>query len=214
MKARRRGLTLIELMVTTVLAGLIMSSLMHVVTMTGRMQHTMAQTAARDLAWQKRLTQQLSRDLTHTHTATWADGMLLLEGWNGWDRRTGEAIHEPSRIVYRLVTIGPEQMALVREQRDLLDLGQQRPKSTLIAVNVESMAIEARNTSRDVIHSDEFSSGPQASEPTSLSETRRAYEDSRDPSDGKWDLIITFDVDKPVVVPIPTLALQPERRLP
>ena len=166
-----RGLTLIELMATTVLAGLLMTSLLQVITMTGRTRDVMDTAPLHKDAWQARLTDRLQTDLEQALDYSIADGVLQIEGWAGWDRATNEATHEPARITYRVVasntfnihtiktTLPSDHTTrvatgdtsvgegggggglLVREQRDVLDLGQQRPAATLMAMGVESLSL-------------------------------------------------------------------------
>lgn len=102
-----------------------------------------------DAVWRERLVGQVRQDVTQAHTVVWADSQLQIESWSGGDRQTGEANHEPARLVYHLRDGGAGGQVLVRDQRDLLDLGQQKPAATLMAFGIESWSVEANRDDTD-----------------------------------------------------------------
>ncbi|MEM8738835.1 MAG: prepilin-type N-terminal cleavage/methylation domain-containing protein [Planctomycetota bacterium] len=137
--SRHRGLTLIELLAATALAALLMVTLLQVIQTTGRSRAAMDTIQLEGSAWRARLTGVMQADLNHSRRAAWDGQQLLIEGWNGWQRSTREPAHEPAHTVYRFIeTPAPSTTGylLVREQRDLLDLGQQRPTQELLAAGI------------------------------------------------------------------------------
>ncbi|MEM9916316.1 MAG: hypothetical protein AAF911_15280 [Planctomycetota bacterium] len=138
------GLTLIELLATTALAGLLMVTLLQVIETTGRSRVTMDASPLYDEAWQFQLANLIRKDIAQARSVRWQDDQLIIEGWNGWDRKTREPAHEPALTVYRLVAApnaSTPGRLLVREQRDLLDLGQQQPTRELMAFGITDWAI-------------------------------------------------------------------------
>jgi len=133
------GLTLIELLATTALASLLMVTLLQVIEATGRSRAAMDDSPLHDNVWRVQLGNLIQTDLTQARSVRWQDDQLAIEGWSGWDRSTREPAHEPALTVYRL--LDPSNASklgrmLVREQRDLLDLGQQQPTRELMAFGV------------------------------------------------------------------------------
>lgn len=137
---KRHAFTLIELMATVALAGVLMLALLQVITATGRTQRMMASTPVSSVDPWQRAVAVIERDLQSARSATFHDGVLVLEGVGGWDPSTLEPNHEPAVVRYRRIDAEPP--LLVREQRDVLRLGQQRPWRVLIGVGVERFTLE------------------------------------------------------------------------
>lgn len=135
MKQCGGGFTLIELLATTALAGMLLTALLQVITITGRTRSTMQQQPVAADAWRAQFLSVMRADLRSASFAAWDGQLLRLEGFGGRDRATGEPIHEPAIVTYRRV-----QDTLIREQRDVLDLGQQRPDRRLVALGIKSLA--------------------------------------------------------------------------
>lgn len=140
MSRRSCGFTLIELLATTALAGMLLTALLQVVQLTGRTRTAMQQTPVAGYTWQTQLEAVLRSDLLHASAISWDGRTLELEGYGGRDRATGEPVHEPAIITYRLA-----EDVLVRDQRDLLDLGQQRPQRRCMALGVRAWNLVATN---------------------------------------------------------------------
>lgn len=150
MRKPRYGLTLIELMVTTALAGMLLVVLLQVVTITGRTRALMqakgenSEALSTRTQWRERLERELIDDINATRMIeSKADG-IVIEGHGGWSRLTREHGHEPARVTYRLVKTSPyadQPGFLIRGQRDLLDLGQQSVENELMATGVTAFGL-------------------------------------------------------------------------
>jgi len=137
---RGRGLTLIELLATTALSAILMTTLLQVVVVTGRAKAQMQDASSFQQDSQRQLAGQINADLSAAQSVRWSDEQLVIEGWGGWDRQTREPRHEPAVVVYRLLDTGTSQ-TLIRTQRDVLDLGQQRPAACVLAWDVVGWGI-------------------------------------------------------------------------
>lgn len=161
----RRGLTLIELLATTALAGLLMATLLQVVAATGRTRALIEDNPLQAHTWLDQLAEQLNHDIAAAESARWKNDRLILEGWCGWDRKRLERSHEPAIVTYRLVGGGTSQI-LIREQRDVLDLGQQRPSQSVMAIGVDAWNMSGTSGHQDGPPNTHTSGGGQ---PLSLS---------------------------------------------
>lgn len=137
----KHGFTLIELLATSALAGLLMVALLQVTQTTGRTRAAMGESPLGDGAWRDRLASVLRADIDQALRVTWTGDHLRIEGACGWDRESREPVHEPAVIGYRLIE-NTEGGVLTREQRDLLDLGQQRPQLELLGFGVAGWSFD------------------------------------------------------------------------
>lgn len=161
---RPRGLTLIELMAAAAIASLLMLTLLQVIVGLGRDGRRMRETANKQAAWPSKVQLLLQRDLDAALTVNWTGAALHLEGGIGWASSTTGPGHEPASVVWRLIpttlplsTRNPQdqsdpttQYILVRDQRDLLNLGQSLPARSAVALGLTSMTIDPHKHARDL----------------------------------------------------------------
>jgi prepilin-type N-terminal cleavage/methylation domain-containing protein len=135
-----RGLTLIELLVATALASMLLVAVMSLLkTLAVKRKVLVEQTAM--APWQQSLEEQLRWDLTHARRFEFAAESLWLMGYAARDFATGVITHRRSEVVYRLVRLG-ERTWLLREetQPDMLSNGNRRRE--LVCCGLTTIAME------------------------------------------------------------------------
>lgn len=101
----RRGLTAVEVIVSTMLASMLMVAVL------GVLRGLKSQEAALDVrmpaeVWQRTLDAVLQHDLENSRSYELTARSLLLKGFGGRDVETGSATWEPATIVYEIVEDG------------------------------------------------------------------------------------------------------------
>ena len=149
----RCGFTLLELLAATAIAAVLLTAVLRVVMLIDRTRSNYSGDVADEPRVPARVLALIEQDLG---VASWVRAeinQVTLEGPCGLDRGTLEPAHEPATVSYRLVDPEPgsvrEELAatlggvLIREQRDLLDLGQQRPRRLALLDGVASFGLSS-----------------------------------------------------------------------
>lgn len=139
----RRGFTLIEMLLATVLAALLLGG---VLTVTAAMSRDAARAATPTEPARSSIVRLLEWDLTNAATMQPSDDgqSLTLVGNGALDRRTMSPDGRLARVVYR---IDPQTRALAREQRYLDDEVRPEPWIELLGTGVKRIDISATTES-------------------------------------------------------------------
>jgi len=139
----RRGFTLIELMVATVLAALLMAAVLGVLKGVTRSQKTLMRG---DTAppWQARLISQLEWDLTNSRSVVPTVDGFQLKGFAGRDFASGAALHGPTTVQYAVRNVAG-QLWLVRGEAHLDSLSLDNDSLELVCNRVERIALNSPN---------------------------------------------------------------------
>jgi len=135
----RRGFSLIELLVATLLMALLRGAVSLAVGALARDQRRIeARQAKPD---HSAVLEQLRWDLTNSDTFTPTRDGVVLNGHGGIDRKTLAPTGRPARVTYRVRTEKDGPAVLLREQRYLDDPVRPEPWVEMVAVNVREIVL-------------------------------------------------------------------------
>lgn len=137
----RLGMTVIELLVATTLAAMLMVVLLAVLGTIDIQRRELLENAPQPL-WHNRLADQLTWDMTHASRLNWREGRLDLHGLGSRDFDTGTATHRPAHVVYFIRQIG-ETSWLLRRETHLSDLTLAKPRVELLCAGVSSITLQS-----------------------------------------------------------------------
>jgi prepilin-type N-terminal cleavage/methylation domain-containing protein len=150
----RRAFTLIEMMVATVLAALLMGGVLLMVTAISRDRARIARDETASPASKARLVEQFRRDLTSATTMTPIGGRaLILEGHGGLDPQTLSPTGRLTRVVYEVRGKG-KAAALFRSQAYLDEPTRPEAWTELVAMNVNAFAVLAETADGEAVRRD------------------------------------------------------------
>ena len=114
---RRRGFTLIEVLVTTALAALVMVAVLEVVRSTGRLRAAMDRTAHTE-PWADQVLDRIEQDLLQSDLVTTSKTSVVMTGYSSMNTDSTDRTHRPVRVRY-LIEDGEGDVAgvLIREQQ-------------------------------------------------------------------------------------------------
>jgi prepilin-type N-terminal cleavage/methylation domain-containing protein len=139
---RAPGFTLIEMLMSLVLALLLMMVLLSVIT---SMRRGRDQVLKQD--WADEITTTLvelfRHDLSYAQNMTSAPGKIRIDGIGGLSDATLDATHLPAQVTYRLDERGGRQ-CLFRVQKNLGELSNRAMSSELVAVGVRDIQMQVQ----------------------------------------------------------------------
>lgn len=130
-----RGMTMIELLAATVLASMLMVSVIGIL-LTISAQARALRTAATAIPWREQLRAQLRWDLSNTKTMTWNAGELRLHGLAGRDFATATVTQLPSEVVYSIRRLAGQNW-LLRSEQDVDSRSNRNRRTELVCFGVE-----------------------------------------------------------------------------
>lgn len=144
----RRGLTLIELLAASILALLLVGSVLGILNSVTRRQAVLLNPADRAsrLPWESRLASQFYWDLLNSRRLWAKPGAIILEGFGGRDFETQLPLHCPATICYELVTHG-DRKDLHRREIHPDSRSLENSVSELVCIGVDGISLETDNLS-------------------------------------------------------------------
>jgi prepilin-type N-terminal cleavage/methylation domain-containing protein len=147
----RFAFTLIEMMVASVLAALLMGGVLLMVTAIGRDRARIARDEVASAGSKSRLVDQFRRDLTSATTMTPIGGRaLILEGHGGLDPQTLAPTGRLTRVIYEVRGKG-KTAALFRSQAYLDEPTRPEAWTELVAMNVNAFAVLAETPDGEAV---------------------------------------------------------------
>lgn len=139
----RHGFTLLEMILATLLASLLMMAVLQVMSSITRSAARMSLVQMDD-PWHQQARLVLERDLVHAWRCRFADGQLHLEGPLALDHE-GRAIHLPAMVTYRIQAASTHDgmTAWVRIQREPDALSRRPPRIDALVWDVRQVAVDA-----------------------------------------------------------------------
>jgi prepilin-type N-terminal cleavage/methylation domain-containing protein len=148
--SRRRGFTLVEMMLATVLAAMLIGGVMTVASGLSRDRRRMQErmTAQRPTV----LIELLRKDLANASAVIWSSdaGTVVLVGHGGLDPKSLTPTGRLAEVTYRVRGRGAA-AALVREQRYLDDAIRPQPWREVVSVGVRDFAIAASSDDAETV---------------------------------------------------------------
>ncbi len=138
--ARRTGMTLVELVLATVLAAMLMATVLGVLNSLTR-QRDLLIGRRPPRAWQSALADQLTRDMWNSRRIAVGPQTLRLAGYAGRDFDSGQATHRPTEITYYVVNDGT-QTWLLRREVHLDELSNDNWQTELVCQGVARLEVE------------------------------------------------------------------------
>ncbi len=140
-KCRRRGFTLVELLVATLLAALLMAAVLGVLKGVTRSQKTLMRRDP-DAPWKTRLISQLEWDLANSRSVIPTVDGFQLTGFAGRDFVSGAALHGPTAIQYAVRNLAGQSW-LVRSEAHLDSLNLDNDSLELVCNQVERIVFNS-----------------------------------------------------------------------
>lgn len=141
--ARRTGMTIIELLASTVLATLLMVAVLGVLQSMTRGQKTLVSDISP--VWHARFVRQLQWDIANSHShRTTADGFELI-GFAGRSIADGEPLHCQTVVRYAVVDVNDHKM-LLRQEIHTESLSLDNSTTNLICAGIERIVMSTAET--------------------------------------------------------------------
>ena len=133
---------MIELLLATALAAVLMVTVLQVTASLGSVPDTISPRAKTQTLWQMNLRRILEQDLAEALQVQIEDGAIVLEGPLGIDTTSYERTHQPSRVIYRMDAHNGSTAMLLREQQELLSRSNRHRQTMLVCNQVSAFMLE------------------------------------------------------------------------
>ena len=135
-----RGFTIMELLIASALAAILMIGILVATTQQARqVQRQQKRTSPTEL---DSLIQLLRHDLMLAQTCRIKDDLIHLQGYFKRDPKTHQQTQQPAQVIYRLVELGQDTW-LIRHQRDPKNLTLEDSTANLLCKGITSMQLLA-----------------------------------------------------------------------
>ena len=145
---RLEGFTMIEVLMATAIAALLMLAVLSVTASLGQSRQVV-ESQTLEPSWRARMIQTMDRDFALARRViVHEDGGLVIEGLSHFTPAPGSASgtrvrHLPTTVRYNLIETDPGGTLLIREQVDPRDTGSEKPVKTLLGMNVVDITATA-----------------------------------------------------------------------
>ena len=140
---RRDGFTMIEVLMATAIAALLMLAVLSVTASLGQSRQVV-ESQTLEPSWRAQLIQTMDHDFALARRVVLhEDGGFVIEGLSYIDGSQSRGRHRPTVVRYVLIETDPGSRLLIREQTDLRDAESEEPFKTLLGMNVATLTATA-----------------------------------------------------------------------